>query len=205
MGEEGVRLLGLLLFIAGLALSFAPAATFSQFLGREIARETVFEDGAFREAVVDLNPALAPAAFRLRIEEDGRYDPASGQAALAVVISHSGQSGFAAPVIPTERDRAPEAVQSGAVVYDVAVTRFSELVSGPYRFTVSEGDADEIGLTRVDLVVQANAFVEPPDFAFYGNVALWLGAALFFIGLRRRNRNRAANPSEPPAPKWGRQ
>jgi hypothetical protein len=199
-----MRIFGLLSFLIGLALSFAPEEVFSQFLGREIARETVFENGAFREAIVDLSPALAPAAFRLRIEEDGRYVPASGQAALAIVISHSGQSGFAAPVIPVEEHRSAEAGETGAVIYDVPVTRFSELASGPYRFTVSEGDADEIGLTRVELIVQANAFAETPDFAFYGNILLWIGAAMFFIGLRRRNRARAANPAEPPAPKWGR-
>jgi hypothetical protein len=66
---------------------------------------------------------------------------------------------------------------------------------------LSFGSSGMFGV-RTDLVVQAI----PPALLTYastiGTMLIWLGAGLFVLGLRRRNR---VDPDVPPAPsKWGR-
>jgi hypothetical protein len=205
MGEKVVmRFLGFLLFAAGLTLSFAPANILSMVIGREAARAALYASGAFSPATLQLSPAMAPAVIRIEMREGGAYDPASGDAALALVIGQGGATRYAEPLafVAADRDEAAD----GTVLYARDVTRFTTPAEGDYQFTLSEGDADPIDLRSVDVVVLANALAGPEDLGFYGNILMWVGALLFFLGLRRRKPAKADTPEPPapPAPKWGR-
>jgi cytochrome c biogenesis protein CcdA len=54
----------------------------------------------------------------------------------------------------------------------------------------------------ISTILEASPSAIIPYISTLGTVLMWLGAALFVLGLRRRNR---VDPSAPPAPsKWGR-
>jgi hypothetical protein len=202
LGEKSVRILGLLLFIAGLALSFGSKAIFDAATSREIARFNVYENGTFKPAEFDLGPSQAPLGLKVEMSEtgQGQYIPDAG-AALTVIATHEGRSTFTSAVTFSEEDRT-STPGTGPAIYAKKIGRIAELSDGTYKFVVSEGDADAIALESVELVLMANAFTEMPDFSTFGTVLIWLGAALFVLGLRRRNR---VDPGAPAAPsKWGR-
>lgn len=195
-----MRFLGFLVFLGGIALSFGPTEWLDGWFSREIIRERVHSGEGFTPVSVALSPAMAPVAILIEMRERGAYDPADGAAALAVVATQNGKQAFATAVNFTAEDRGID--PQGIAVYSKQIGRVAELTNAEYRFVVSEGDAEPIDIEAVDIVLLANAFAAKPDFGFYGNIAIWLGVAMFVIGLRRR-RNAAAE-APPPAPKWGR-
>ena len=54
----------------------------------------------------------------------------------------------------------------------------------------------------ISTIMEATPSAVIPYISTIGTVLIWLGAALFVLGLRRRNRVDPAKPSEPS--KWGR-
>ena len=135
------------------------------------------------------------------MREGGQYQPALGEAALTLTATHQGRSAFAGAVVFSEADRL-KSPATGATEYSKNIGRIADLSAGIYVFAAGEGDAENIALQSVELVLLANAFATMPDVSTYGTVLIWLGAGMFVLGLRRRNRTA---DNELPAPsKWGR-
>ena len=196
-----MRWLGFLVFLAGLALSFGAAAIFQTATSREIARALIYENGSFKPFEIDLGPSQAPLGLKIIMREGGQYSPALGEAALTLTATHQGRSAFAGAVVFSEANRL-NSPATGAAEYTKNISKITDLSSGSYVFSAGEGDAENIALQSVELVLLANAFETIPDVSTYGTILIWLGAGLFVIGLRRRNR---AAENQPPAPsKWGR-
>ena len=196
-----MRWLGFLVFLAGLALSFGAAAIFQTATSREIARAIIYENGAFSPFDIDLRPSQAPLGIQLIMRESGQYNPALGEAALTLTATHQGRSAFAGAVVFSEADRLKSSA-TGATEYVKNIGRIADLTAGSYVFSAGEGDAENIALQSVELVLLANAFETMPDVSTYGTILIWLGAGLFVIGLRRRNRVIDGQPAA--TSKWGR-
>jgi hypothetical protein len=198
-----MRLIGFLLFALGLALSFLPGEILPRIVGREIARAVVFENGAFTPFDIDLGPELAPLEFDATMVEGGQYVPGLDQAAFTLVVNAASSSQFTAAIAFSERDR--QSNVDGTTQYTRSIGRLGEVSGGIHTFAFGPGDADAIDIKSIELVLRANAFdIDADDLAFYGNIAMWVGAVTFFIGLRRRNRRAASAPPPPPVNKWGR-
>ncbi|NJR14043.1 MAG: hypothetical protein HC779_07680 [Phyllobacteriaceae bacterium] len=184
-----MRLIGLLLFAIGLALSFLPGEILPRLVGREIARAIVFDNGAFTPFEIELDPELTPLEFDAVMVEGGQYAPRLDQAAFTLIVNSATGTAFTAAIAFAERDRVSTA--DGTTQYTRSIGRLSELAGDTYIFEFGPGDADAIDLKRIDLVLRANAFdLNAEDLAFYGNIAMWVGAVAFFIGLRRAGRRR---------------
>jgi hypothetical protein len=203
LGEKSVRIIGFLVFVAGLLLSFGSSYLFNAATSREIARFTVYQGGAFQPADIDLGPSQAPLGIRVELAEggQGQYVPDLGAAAFTIIATHEGRTTFTNAVSFSEDDRT-SAPATGLTTYAKNIGQIAELSNGKYKFIVGEGDADGIALQTIELVLLANDFTEMPDVSTLGTILIWLGAALFFIGLRRRNRVAVDAPPEPS--KWGR-
>ena len=196
-----MRWLGVLVFLAGLALSFGAETIFQRATSREIARAAIYENGLFKPFDIDLGSSQAPLGLQLIMREGGQYKPALGEAALTLTATHKGRSAFAGAVVFGDSDRLKSPV-TGAAEYSKNIGRIADLTAGSYVFAAGEGDAENIALQSVELVLLANAFETIPDVSTYGTILIWLGAAIFVFGLRRRNRTA---DNQPPAPsKWGR-
>jgi hypothetical protein len=72
---------------------------------------------------------------------------------------------------------------------------------------IGRGDADEIDIARVDLVLQRAAQKADPRAAPIGYVVMAVGAILFLLSFRGGGSAPPANPNSqppPPRPRWGR-
>jgi hypothetical protein len=186
-----VRLIGTLLFLCGLVLTFAPSTMTGIVFGREIARASVFENGVFKPFSITLEPWHSPLAIDVEMQDGGQYQPTTSENVLAQAITFQPEDKLAETSISTFQKR---------------VAGISLVESGPYSFAFADGDAETIDLRRVEVILRANAF----DAGTVSNIAIamiWIGFFIWFIGQRRRSRRLASQPVTPAKPagtKWGR-
>lgn len=201
-----MRLLFLLILLAGVGTGAIYPWALGNFSGREIGTWRVYEQGRFTPRDVTLASADAPVRVLVDLTTDTNRMQTSDRTVLTLTASHDNRTELAATLQfrgkATERQQSPQATDR---IFRDEAGLIRDVGDGTYTFTVGPGDADDIHIKAVDLVLrsaarEADARAQPIGFSLM---------AIGFIGLvlsfRRGGGGRPQNPnSQPPPPRWGR-
>ena len=195
-----MRILGFLMFAAGLALSFAWQPISAMVANREIGKWALIDaEGHFAEPTIPLTLTQSPVGVAVEMTVEGSYVASSGAAALTLTADHAGKTVLAKPLTFDGSDPMEGSTPGHIVLYQLVGT-IEPLTGGDYHFVPGPGDALPDNMVSAVLILQANAVTDSTLVEKTGTGLIWAGAILFVIGLRRRNRSDAA----PPPPQWGR-
>lgn len=201
-----MRTIFLLILLAGAAAGFGYPWYVTNFSGRELGSFQVFErGGAFRPVTVALSSADEPV--RVLVDMTAVAPPEFAQAGTALTITVStaaGRTVLAEPLSFTEAKPQEKSPQLREKIYRDAAGVITGIEDGDYTFTVGRGDAEEIQIQSVDLILRAgagavDARVQPVGFALMA-----IGFVGLVLSIRRRRRERDPNAGPPPRPRWGR-
>jgi hypothetical protein len=128
---------------------------------------------------------------------------------LTLTVSSGGKTVLAAPLTFEDAVARDDTPQTPQMIYRTlaGVIETVEADAPPYTFTIGRGDADEIDIARVDLLLQRAAQKVDPRAIPVGYIVLAVGAILFVLSFRGGGSAPPANPnSQPPPPpsRWGR-
>ncbi|HEY6632722.1 MAG TPA: hypothetical protein VIZ90_14815, partial [Rhizobiaceae bacterium] len=195
-----MRTIFLLILLAGAAAGFGYPWYVTNFSGRELGSFQVFErGGAFRPVTVALSSADEPV--RVLVDMTAVAPPEFAQAGTALTITVStaaGRTVLAEPLSFTEAKPQEKSPQLREKIYRDAAGVITGIEDGDYTFTVGRGDAEEIQIQSVDLILRAgagavDARVQPVGFALMA-----IGFVGLVLSIRRRRRERDPNAGPPP-------
>lgn len=202
---DDMRSLFLLILLAGTGLGIIYPWAATNFSGREIGIYRVYDrGGAFKP--VDVALASADAPVRVLVDLTTLAPPVvkPAHAILTIAATTRGQTVLAEALNfydTTPRERSPQ-LPDPIFRDDAGLIR--DVQAGTYRFTIDRGDADNVQIKSVDLILRAGGLEADRRAQPIGLSLMAIG----FIGLvlsLRSGRNKPQNPnSQPPAPRWGR-
>jgi len=199
-----MRTIFLLILLAGAAAGFGYPWYVTNFSGRELGSFQVYErGGTFRPVTVALSSADAPV--RVLVDMTAVAPPEFAQAGTALTITAStagGRTVLAEPLSFSEAKPQERSPQLREKIYRDEAGVITDVEDGDYTFTVGRGDAEEIQIQSVDLVLRAGAGAVDPRVQPIGFALIAIGFIGLVLSIRRRKRER--NPNSEPPPRWGR-
>lgn len=199
-----MRFIFLLILLAGVAIGILYPWATRNFSGHELGIWHVYEQGGFKPVTVPLKAADAPVRVLVDLTAGAGRDLASDRTVLTLTASSGGRTALASTL---HFSNDPVARQSSPQIADKIFRDEAGVIrpanDGDYLFTVGPGDADDIRIKAVDLILRSDA-AEPDGRAQPVGFSL---IAVGFIGLLLaiRSGGRPQNPnSQPPPPRWGR-
>ena len=199
-----MRTIFLLILLAGAAAGFGYPWYVTNFSGRELGSFQVYErGGTFRPVTVALSSADAPV--RVLVDMTAVAPPEFAQAGTALTITAStagGRTVLAEPLSFSEAKPQERSPQLREKIYRDEAGVITDVEDGDYTFTVGRGDAEEIQIQSVDLVLRAGAGAVDPRVQPIGFALIAIGFIGLVLSMRRRKRER--NPNSEPPPRWGR-
>lgn len=200
-----MRFFFLIILAAGLALGIGYPWAVQNVSGYEIGNYRVFERGSgFSPAEVALAPSEAPVRVLVDMAATGNFRPTNNRTVLTVTASTDGRTVLAETVTFVHAAAHQDSPQVAGHVYrdEVGVI---DPVDGEHRymFTVGPGDAEDVEMERVDLILRAGAFDLDPRAVPAGYALMAVGFIGLVVAFRFRRR-RKAQRSEPKKPRWGR-
>lgn len=189
-----MRLLFLLILLAGVGIGAIYPWTLRNFSGAEIGTWRVYQDGQFRPQDVPLKSTDAP----VRVLVD--------RTVLTLTAAHDGKTALAATLKftgnPKPREQSPQITDR---IFRDEAGLLPEVSDGVYTFTVGQGDADDIQIKAVDLVLRSGVKAIDPRLQPIGFSLIAIGFIGLVLAFRHRRGGRPENPnSQPPPPRWGR-
>lgn len=196
----------LLLLLAGAALGIFYPWYANNFSGEELGSWPVYDRASgFKPFEADLGSSDAPVRVLVDLTTLGAPAFENVRAVLTMTVSHDGRTVLAKAMSfadSVSRQRSP---QSQDRIYRAEAGVIDPVAPGTYKFTVGQGDVDDMDMRAVEVELRSGAApldrrAQPAGFALM---------AVGFIGLvvarRRRRGDPPANPnSQPPPPRWGR-
>ena len=199
-----MRLLFLLIFLAGGILAFGYPAAVEALSGRVIAAQALFSGGsAFQAADIDLSADQAPVRIDMEIQMAGA-DPATvpEYGGLDLAVSRAGL-----PVLDSALDirafekemGAPDA--SPPLLHAVA-GMIDPVTTGTYHFEASGRGEVTNGVSQIGVILRANALEVDRRAVPMGYVLAAVGLIGFVMSVRRRRTAGAVATRR--NPRWGR-
>lgn len=200
-----MRVFFFLLLLAGVGLGIGYPFALSNFSGHEIGTWRVYERGSgFGSVTARLDSSDAPVRILVDMTSVGTPRFTGESTVLTLTAATAGRTVLAETVSFVNSTPRSDSPQSGDRIYRDEAGVLTKLDSGDYVFTLGPGDAEDIEMRRVDLILRAGAAEPDPRAVPIGYVLMAIGTVGFIISLSRRG-NRPQNPnSKPPAPRWGR-
>lgn len=200
-----MRTVFLLILLAGVAAGFGYPWYVTNFSGSELGTWQVFaRGGQFQPVTVALSAADAPV--RVLVDMTAVAPPEFSQAGTALTITAStggGRTVLAEPLSFSEAKPREQSPQQREKVYRDEAGVITDIEDGDYTFVVGRGDAEEIQIRSVDLVLRSGAGAVDPRAQPFGYALTAIGFIGLVLAMRRGGRERKAN-SQPPPPRWGR-
>jgi hypothetical protein len=199
-----MRAIFLLIFLAGLAAGFGYPWYVTNFSGREIGSWPVYErGGAFRPVTATLSSADEPV--RVLVDMTAVAPPEFAQAGTALTITASTGGGTVLAEMLTFNEAKPQekSPQLREKIYRDEAGVITDVEDGDYTFTIGRGDAEDIQIQSVELVLRGGAGTVDPRAQPVGYALAAIGFIGLVLALRRGKRERNPN-SQPPPPRWGR-
>lgn len=202
-----MRAIFLLILLIGAGLGFGYPWYVTNFSGREIGTWPVYEGGSFRPVTTHLSAADQPV--RVLVDMTAVAPPEFSQAGTALTITASTKAGrtvLAEPLSFSEAKPQERSPQLREKVYRDEAGIITGIEDGDYTFVVGRGDAEDIRIQSVDLVLRGGAGAVDPRAQPVGYALTAIGFIGLVLSLRRGRRGRREpNPnSQPPPPRWGR-
>lgn len=202
-----MRLLSVLVLIAGAAVGVFYPWAMSNFSGHAIGTYRVYDGSRFRPVTVQL--AASDAPVRVLVDLTARAERVASQqrTVLTLTAASGGRTALASTLSFNHTDN-PRQVspQLPDKVFRDEAGVIGKVTPGPYVFTLGPGDADGIDMRAVDLILRAGTTsiderARPAGYALMGIGLVGLVISLVF----GRGSGDSQNPnSQPPPPRWGR-
>ncbi|TGQ46662.1 hypothetical protein [Mesorhizobium sp. M00.F.Ca.ET.216.01.1.1] len=200
-----MRLLFVLILLAGTGIGIVYPWAMSNFSGHEIGSWRVYEQGRFKPVTVPLAGRDAPVRVLVDLTANAERIVSQQRTVLTLTAASGGRTVLASTLQFNHSDN-PRQVspQLPDKIFRDEAGLIPTVSPGPYLFTVGLGDAEGIEMRAVDLVLRAGAGeidrrARPVGFSLMAAGLIGLVMALRF------GRRRPENPnSQPPPPRWGR-
>jgi hypothetical protein len=192
----------LLFILAGVALGLLYPWAVRNFSGEELGTWHAYQDGRFKPVTVSLKAGTGPVRVFVDLTTNAdriiAFDrtvltltaAAGNRTVLAERLSFSGN--------PTPREQSPQLTdkifrdEAGLIQVEEANT---------YVFSLGLGDAENLQIKAVDLVLRSGAAVPDARVRQVGFGSLAFGVIGLVLAIRFR---RPDKPETPPKPRWGR-
>lgn len=199
-----MRLLFLLIFLIGAAIGIGYPYAVGNLPGQQIGTWRVYDSvGGFRPVEVTLAAADAPVEVLVEIASAAAPQAAGNASVLTITAAAGGRTvlaetlGLAGAAV---RDDTPQTLQK---IYRIDAGSIADVEDGVHTFTLGPGDAEDVGIESVDLILLAAAGAYDQRAQPLGFSMMAIGFIGFVLALRRGKPERNPN-SQPPKPRWGR-
>ncbi|QKC84591.1 hypothetical protein [Mesorhizobium sp. NZP2077] len=200
-----MRFLFVLILLAGTGISLIYPWAMTNFSGREIGTWRVYEQGRFKPLTVSLVGRDAPVRILVDLTARAERIVSQQRTVLTLTAASNGRTVLASTLqfnhVDNPRQVSPQLPDKifrdeGGVIATVS--------PGPYVFTVGPGDAEDIPMRAVDLILRSGVGETDRRARPVGFSLMAIGLIGFLLSLRSGG-SRPGNPnSQPPPPRWGR-
>jgi hypothetical protein len=200
-----MRFLFVLILLAGAGVGLIYPWAMTNFSGREIGTWRVYEQGRFKPLTVPLSGRDAPVRVLVDLTARAERIVSQQRTVLTLTAANNGRTVLASTLqfnhVDNPRQVSPQLPDKifrdeGGVIATVS--------PGPYIFTVGPGDAEDIPMRAVDLILRSGVGEIDSRARPVGFSLMAIGLIGFLLTLRTRG-GRPENPnSQPPPPRWGR-
>jgi len=196
-----MRILFLLLFLAGLAVGIGYPFVVSNVSGREIGHYPAYERrSGYRVVEADLSAADAPVRVLVDMSSLGSLTLDGATTALTLTATVGGRTVLATTLKFAHQQPRSDNPQAGGMIYRDDAGLIDPVETGRYRFVLGPGDAERIEMRSAEIILRAGASDMDPRAVPIGYTLMAIGFVGFFVSLQRRKKT----PEAPPPPKWGR-
>lgn len=197
-----MRIIFLLMFVAGLAVGIGYPFAVQNVSGYEIGRYPAYDrQGGFKVVEENLAPADAPVRVLVDMSSLGSLTLDGATTVLTLTATVEGRTVMASTLTFAHQQPRSDNPQTGGMIYRDEAGLIDPVESGRYRFVLGPGDAEGIEMRSAEIVLRAGAFDLDPRAVPIGYALMALGFVGFFVSLQRRKKT---PPAAPPPPKWGR-
>jgi len=202
-----MRALFALILLAGAAVGIGYPWYVNNFSGAEIGSWDVYDpQSGFRSFDARLTDADAPVRVLVDMTAVGTPTFDRTRTVLTLTVSASGRT-VLADTLSFENASSPRQVspQSADKVFRAEAGVIDPTPAGPYTVTLGPGDAEDIDMRRVEVLLRSDAGALDARAQPIGFVLMAVGFIGFVASRRRRGDPPPTNPnSQPPPPRWGR-
>jgi hypothetical protein len=200
-----MRFIFVLILLVGASVGFIYPWAITNFSGHEIGTWRVYEQGRFKPVTVPLASRDAPVRVLVDLTARAERIVSQQHTVLTLTAATNGRTELASTLQfnHSENPRQASPQLPDKIFRDEAGV-IATVNPGPYTFTVGPGDAEDIPMRAVDLILRSGAGEADGRARPIGFALLAVGLIGFLLTLRSGG-GRPENPnSQPPAPRWGR-
>ncbi|MCA0045373.1 hypothetical protein LB577_00145 [Mesorhizobium sp. B283B1A] len=200
-----MRFLFVLILLAGAGVGVIYPWAMTNFSGREIGTWRVYEQGRFRPLTVPLKSRDAPVRVLVDLTVRAERIVSQQRTVLTLTAATDGRTVLASTLqfnhVDNPRQASPQLPDK---IFRDEAGLIPAVSTGSYLFTVGPGDAEDIPMRAVDLILRSgvgetDSRARPVGFSLMAVGLIGLVLSLRFGGGRPDNPN-----SQPPPPRWGR-
>ena len=202
-----MRFLFLLILLAGTGIGVIYPWAMTNFSGHEIGTWRVYEQGRFKPLTVPLSGRDAPVRVLVDLTARAERIVSQQRTVLTLTAATNGRTVLASTLQFNHSDNPRQASpQLPDKIFRDEAGLIPAVSPGPYTFTVGPGDAEDIPMRAVDLILRSgvgeiDGRARPVGFSLMAAGLIGLVLAMRF----GRRGGRPENPnSQPPPPRWGR-
>lgn len=202
-----MRFLFVLILLAGTGIGVIYPWAMTNFSGHEIGTWRVYEQGRFKPLTVPLSGRDAPVRVLVDLTARAERIVSQQRTVLTLTAATNGRTVLASTLQFNHSDNPRQASpQLPDKIFRDEAGLIPAVSPGPYTFTVGPGDAEDIPMRAVDLILRSgvgeiDGRARPVGFSLMAVGLIGLVLAMRFGG----RGGRPENPnSQPPPPRWGR-
>jgi hypothetical protein len=200
-----MRFLFVLILLVGTGIGLIYPWAMTNFSGREIGTWRVYEQGRFKPVTVSLSSRDAPVRVLVDLTARAERIVSQQRTVLTLTAATNGRTVLASTLqfnhVDNPRQVSPQLPDK---IFRDEAGVIATVSPGPYIFTVGPGDAEDIPMRAVDLVLRSGVGETDRRARPVGFSLMAIGLIGFLLTLRFGG-SRPDNPnSQPPPPRWGR-